>query len=211
VNPLETSGIPPAFSRKLATHNLHAAVYAAVCAAGAAFLWSLGYLLAYWLVLLGVSAWQGIDAEMPERFAHGFAAATIFLLLLAAVHRRHAPEPPDGLLRRGFYELLLAPARATWAALANLRAICVLRPDEREAAWVIAAALAERQPRPISELPVLVPEPALRERALLALQLAEIVALRPGPDGWAARLGGEEARRICDPSARLRFPEQHRR
>ena len=203
MNSSDEPPVPAAFVRHLRAHNRRALGWTLACAAAAALLWAAAYLLIWWWVLLAVSVGFGIDAEMPRRFAHAFASGALLCLVIAALWKGHPPAPAGGLLRRGLLELLLTPARATWAALANLRAVCRLDRAGLEAAWALASALAGPGRIEVTALPLLVPDPRVRDRALLALQLSGLVTLRPGPQGWFALLADEQARRVCSPKIRL--------
>lgn len=209
----------PALRRHLARHNARALGLAAGALVGAALLWGgLGF-TAYWLALLGATIRRGTD---PERFTEvydardlvgpGFAAAlaagALGLLGLAVLGRRRGWS--DALRERRFHlfwivaELLLLAPNLTLAIWGNLRAVVWLRGRELTLAWHLLQAVGEHETRgerlPLAragaELDARDTERGL-DRALFALQLAELVSLRSDPDeGWFLTLAGEQARAL---------------
>lgn len=195
--------VPTAFVDWLHAHNQQAIGLALLCVSGALVLWSAAYLVLWGLALVAVSAWYGLKAEVPSGFAHGFAALAVLTLAIASVRRGRPPMDSPGGLRHGVADLALAPARLSWSALDNLRAVCRLGPPEQAAAWELASAIREAGRLELAALPTVVPDQPSRERAMMALQLAGLVSLRPGVEGWIAVLANDEARMICSPSVRL--------
>lgn len=212
---------PRDLRRHLARHNGQALVAATASGIGAALLWGLLGLAAYWFTLLGATIERGTDPErsleifdahdlVGPRFWPALGLSAVALLVLALAARRW--RWGNWLRDSQFYlfwvvleVLLLAPnvLLATWG---NLRALVWLGARDRRLAWTLLQATGVHQwtGEPLA-LAGAAAEIGATERslpglnrALFALQLTGLVTLRERTgEGWLLTLAGEEARALC--------------
>jgi hypothetical protein len=102
-------------------------------------------------------------------------------------------------------DVALAIPRLTLASVGTSGAALRLSQDELEGAWELLRRMDERgKPVPVQELPVDIPDASMRKRIVLALQLSEVIEIRPGAAGPVFTFRNEEARRLAQERVRLR-------
>ena len=61
------------------------------------------------------------------------------------------------------------------------------------------------EPVPVQELPVDIPDSAMRDKIVLALQLSGLIEIRPTSSGPVLAFQNQKARRMAQDRVRLRF------
>ncbi len=176
----------------------------------AATLWAGLYFAAWWLFLLAWTVSRPLDT-FPDAgpLIRGFAATGAFLCLLAWVARRL--QPNDAARdRKGFgghfLDVLLAVPRMTLSILGTAGAAARLSDQELEQAWLLLLRMNQaHRPVPIQALPVEIPDSAMRDRIVLALQLSGLIEIRPSSDGQVLAFQNDKARQLAQERVRLRF------
>ncbi len=230
-------GMPPPTPRALrqhfARHNARALGLAAASGAGAALLWGLLGLGAYWFTLLAATIARGTDPErsleifdahdlVGPRFWPALAGSAAALVILALVARRGrwGDRLRDGrfYVFWGVLEVLLLAPNVLLAAWGNLRALVWVPAGDRHLAWALLQAVGahQRAGDPLTlagvaaEVGAAGPSRPSLNRALFALQLTGLVTLgEQTAGGWLLTLAGEEARALCGwPAARTETAEK---
>jgi hypothetical protein len=170
-----------ALRRHFARHNLEVLALTLLTLVTAAALWAVLYGFAYWLLLFGISAVRGIDAEMPATFTKVFLLAAAALLSMAWIDRRlHPNERLRDYKSFGaiLADFLLAIPRVTLAIWGNFSAWQRLTHDE----LILAAALLERVAREkrveLRSTPLDIPQEDAREKIIFALLLSRVLEFR---------------------------------
>lgn len=194
----------------LRCHNRRAAVLAFMIFAAAAALWMALYFVAWWLFLLGGTATKPLDYHPASGpLARGFAATAVLLCVCAWVGRRLRPnEAPQDHKSFGehFLDVLLAVPRLTLAIFGTGGAVAWLSDSELDQAWNLLRRLNEAgSPVPVQELPVDIPDPAMRKKILLALQLSGVIDIHPTATGRVLTFRDDRARELAQERVRLRF------
>lgn len=175
----------------------------------AAALWAALYLAAWWLFLLAGTAVLALDFHpRAAPVGRGFCAAAALLCLCAWMARRlHPNEAPRD--RKSFFEhlldMLLAIPRWTLLAFGTGAAAARLSDAELEYAWTLLRRMSKADhPILMQQLPAEIPDPAMRKRIVLALQLADLIEIRVASTGPVIAFRNEEARLLAQDRVRLR-------
>ncbi len=173
-------------------------------------LWGALYLVALWLFLLAGTVARPYDFQ-PAAGAPApvFVACGLLLCLAAWIARRLRPNamPRDD---KGFGEhlldVLLAVPRLTLSILGTGGAAARLNEYEMEHAWFLLRRMSQSEsPVPVQNLPVDIPDPAMRDKILLALQLSGLIEIRPTSSGPVLAFQNQKARHLAQERVRLRF------
>lgn len=189
-----------ALRRKIDAHN-RLVMLSSICSVFAvAAMWIFLYFAVQWALAMSATVMKGVDAVMPQDFRRTFALFAAGLLgagWLArrfGFYRRVREDRSAGVV---LLEMLLLPARATFAALGNLRNRLRLDEDDLQAATDLLVRIVRAGKLPATAVPVEIPGDSARERVLFALQLLELIYLRQGaPDDFYA---------VADPQRLVRF------
>ncbi len=152
----------------------------------AAALWYLLYALLFWLALIFATLAHGMDAQAPEVLPVLFIySAGLLILLTWLAHRRSpndTPKDEKSAVEIGA-DILLAVPRATLAVWGNLSAWQSLNDAELALAAEFLARLERERRVPIYNVPLDLPDPGIRLRVLLALQLTDLIRIHHHDDG----------------------------
>jgi hypothetical protein len=166
-------------------------------------LWVVLYGAVWWFFLLGSAATRPLDYHPREwPVMRNFAIGAVMLCVIAWMVRRMRPNeaPAD---HKSVWEhamdVLLALPRLTLALMGTGLAAARLREPELEYAWDILQRLREQgKPVPVAELPIGHGDERMRERVLMALQVSDVIEIRPGDTGPMVRFRDDEARMIAE-------------
>ena len=176
----------------------------------AAALWAALYFVAWWLLLLAGTAAKPFDFQPSAGpLARGFTATAVLLCVFAWISRRMRPNEA-ARDRKGFGEhfldVLLAVPRVTLTIFGTGAAAARLNDSELEHAWNLLRRMNEADtPVAVHELPVDIPDPAMRNKIVLALQLSGVIEIRPSATGRVLAFRNDEARHVAQERVRLRF------
>jgi hypothetical protein len=176
----------------------------------AAALWAILYFIAWWLFLFAGTAMHSVDFA-PERGAlvRGFVATGLLLCFCAWLARRarpnQAPRDRKGLAEH-LLDFLLAVPRLTLSIFGTAGAAARLSDTELEHAWLLLRRMnEENHPVPVQRLPVEIPDSAMRDHIVMALQLSGVIEIRPSAKGPVLAFQNQEARHLGQDRVRLRF------
>ena len=201
-----------ALRRHFFRHNLQVLALTLLTFATAAVLWAMLYGFVYWVLLFGISAARGLEAEMPAAFTKVFLLVAAALLSIAWIDRKlrqHDHPRDDKSFGAHLADILLAIPRVTLAISANLSAWQRLRREE----LILAAALLERVAREekieFQSTPLDIPEDARREKIILALLLSRALEFRreEGISWLTVSSAARDELRLGAESAHPRLPE----
>jgi hypothetical protein len=194
----------------LRRHNRFVLGLTMLTAGAAIALWTILYWLAWWLFIFGGSA-VSLSGFNPSagRFLRGFVATAALLCFGAWLSRKlrpnQAPRDHKGLGEH-LMDLLLAVPRVTLAIFGTGAAAARLDDAELEAAWNLLRRMDSlSRPFPLQRTPVEIPDDAMREKVLLALQFSGLVEIRSTEEGAILAFQNAEARRLAQDKVRLRF------
>jgi hypothetical protein len=206
-DPPEIPSLAAALRRRFFRHNLHALTLAAFSLLAAVALWGMLYVIAAWLTVLSVTVITGIDqreAAMPPAFNRVFVTCALLLLIAAWMRRanRANDAPRDGkTFDEHFLDFVFVTPAITLAIWSNLSAWQGFSAlGRRQAARLLFAVLQEKK-LPITITPVIVPDDAQREKAILGLMLIGVVELRQEESGAHLRLARAAERNLLLPEA----------
>lgn len=177
----ELAKITRALRLHFAEHNLRVALLSLLTLVASLALWFLLRATARWLSLLTISAVQGTDARLPRSLDSIFLFAAATSLFVAWVDRRMTTDDRARDHKSAaeiVWEILLAIPRSTLAIGATLSAWQHLSRLELTTAATLVARLRAHRRMPLHTLPLEIPEEALREKILFALQLVQVVEVR---------------------------------
>jgi hypothetical protein len=175
------SEISRALRAHFAEHNLRVAALTFLTLVATLALWFLLHATYRWLVILGLTAITGTDARVPAFIEPAFWSAAAVLLALAWLDRvLRADDRPRDHKTPGeiAWEIILAIPRATLAIGATLSAWQHLTRAEIETAASLVERLAHVRRLPLHALPLEIPDEALREKIVFALQLVQVIDIR---------------------------------
>jgi hypothetical protein len=202
----ETPGVLEAFRAHFAHHNRDVLLYTAFALAAALLLWVAAYIFIYWITLLLVTASQGVDARVPGCFLPVFGICAFLLCLLALLARKIWPGFVPRDTKSPFevcVDILMVIPRVTLAVWGNFSARQSLSEFELEEAWVLLQTIGRKGKLSIQSLPLEIPDPGLRTKVVLALQLTGLIEFRKeGAESWLA-LQGAKARSLCQSTIRI--------
>lgn len=194
----------------LRLHNRWVLALTLLTFVAAVALWAGVYFAVWWLFVLGGTAVRPLDFH-PEAGAlvRGFATTALLLCVFAWISRRlrpnQAPRDHKGLGEH-LLDVLLAIPRVTLAVFGTGGAAARLSDNELEHAWQLLRRMsAEGKPVPMQALPVEIPDPTMRNKIVLALQLSGLIEIRTTAGGPVLAFRNEEARRLAQEKVRLRF------
>lgn len=172
----------------LRAHNLSVVGASLFSLLLAAILWTGLYMLSYWMLVFGRTVSHPDATELPANFLSGFAILAGTLLLIAWVDRKIFPNDRALDSRPAIEHLadiiLLLP-RLTLAVWENLTAWVSLSRHEFQSAAALLDRLRGSRQVAIQELPLEIPDEAMRWRILYGLQVAQLVdARRKGGVVW---------------------------
>ncbi len=105
-----------------------------------------------------------------------------------------------------FLDVILAVPRVTLAIFGLTSATARLNDRELEFAWTLLRRMHNApKPLPIQSLPVEIPDPSMRDKIVLALQLGGLVEIRPTLQGPVLAFRNDKARDFAQERVRLRF------
>jgi len=174
-----------------------------------ACLWAGLYFAVWWLFLFFGSAVKSIDFHPagPPVF-RAFAALSVLLCIVAWVTGwlRPHPKPQDHKsIGAHFLDLLLAVPRVTLSVFGTGGAAARLNDTELEYAWNLLRRLDETDRQlPIQSLPVEIPDPTMRDKILLTLQLSGLIQIRATRTGTFVAFANPEAREVAQKRVKLR-------
>lgn len=184
--------IPAGFRAKIAEHNRHAALAAVLSLFGACLSWLLAYGFFAAVMIIGVTVAEGIDARSPRWLNFVAGGICLILLVWASVDHwfnRYRPlqdRPVLGL--HNIADILLLPARMTFAVWEHWGARIRLSPGEVEASWQLLQVIGSRDKVPLHELGGEIPYAPDLDKLLAALQLSSWIDLHRSDDGWFYKL-----------------------
>jgi hypothetical protein len=176
----------------------------------AAALWVGLYFVVWWLFLLAGTAANPLDFQPRSGpLIRGFVTTAVLLCVIAWLARlRRTNETPRDSKSFGEHclDLLLAVPRVTLAILGTGGAAARLSDVELEHAWRLLRRMSDAsRPLPMQEVPVDIPDPAIRKKIVLALQLSGLIEVRATLTGRVLAFRDDKARRLAQDRARLRF------
>lgn len=186
------NAVPAGFRARIIEHNRHAAMASVMALVGAWLAWLLAYGFFSAIMLIGITASQGIEARFPAWLNPAAAGICLVLLVWAAVdhwrrrYRTLEERPVLGL--HTIADLLLLPARMTFAVWKHWGARIRLSPGEEEASWQLLQVIGSVDKMPIHELGGQVPGVSDLDKLLTSLQLANWIDLHRSDDGWFYKL-----------------------
>lgn len=152
------------------------------------------------VVLLGITAVQGVDAELPEFFDAIYVSLVVALFFVWALTKSRTgvllPPKDDTSLREVLVEVLTLMPRLSMAIWGNIRAIRALERENFDLALGVLGVLANRRFVPVRELMGHWEDRQRLQRVLEGLQLMGVVDMRNSVDGWAAWPIGETAKQL---------------
>lgn len=172
---------PPTLRARIRRHNWHVAGLSLATLLGAAALWLAAYGIAYWLMLLALSATVGEEAQPLPYFRDCFIGLAATLLFFAWLHRRLNPdERPRDRKTAGevAFDFVLLIPRMTLAVWGNLSAWLSLNAAELQGASDLLERVRAQKKVPLQTAPIDLPEEKSRERVLLSLLLLELLEIR---------------------------------
>jgi hypothetical protein len=199
-----------ALRARLREHNRRVLALTLIAAGFAAALWAGLYFVVWWMFILAESIFAPVDFQPAAGpLIRGFIATAALLCAFAWVARLLRPnEAPRDHKSYGEHALdvVLAIPRATLAAFGTGGAAARLSDEEIRLAWNLLRKMKDRDsPVHVAELPVDIPNDAMRDRILLALQLCGIVAIRPSALGPVLGFQNEKARLLAEDRVRIRY------
>jgi len=194
----------------LRRHNQRVLVLTVATFVIAAVLWAGLFFVAWWLFLLAGVVAKPFDSQ-PNAWplVRGFVATGALLCAIAWLSRYLRPNEAardHKSFGEHFLDVLLAVPRLTLASFGTGGAAARLSDGELGHAWDLLRRMTERDhPVRVSELPVDIPDPAQRDKIVLALQLSGLVEIRPSAAGPVFAFPDDHARRLAQERVRLRF------
>jgi hypothetical protein len=206
-DPPEIPSLSAALRRRFLRHNLHALTLAAFSLLAAVALWGILYIVAAWLTMLAITVYTGInqrEAAMPPAFNRVFALCALLLLMLAWMRRAARPNdaPRDSKsFDEHFLDFVLVTPAITLAIWSNLSAwLAFSALGRRQAARLLFAVLQEKK-LPMTATPVIIPDDARREKAILGLMLIGLIEMRQEDGAAHLRLARAAERNLLLPEA----------
>lgn len=198
--------VPAPFRAHFKRHNRRVLLLAFFTLLLALGFWALIYLAVYWVTLLTLTAWRGIDATMPGFFMEGFVASAVILCAIGYIAHRISPDesPKDKQTWwKIAFDLLLAIPRVTLTAWETLTAYRFLNERDLTAAWWLAEKVGREEKISMQSIPVEMPDPAQRRKVILSLQLAELIDVHRENRELVVTLHDKKARLLCQPHVRI--------
>jgi len=194
----------------LGRHNRRVLALTIATFAVAAALWLVLYFVTWWLFLLAGTVAKPLDFQPAAGpLARGFTATAVLLCLFAWIARRLRPNEAardHKSIGEHFLDVLLAVPRVTLAIFGTGAAAARLSETELEHAWNLLQRMNDAgKPLPMHGLPVDIPDPAMRNKIVLALQLSGLLEIRPSATGPLLAFRDERARHLAQKRVRLRF------
>jgi hypothetical protein len=195
---------------RLRRHNRLVLALTVATFIAAAVLWAGLYFVVWWLFLLGGTAAKSVDFHpVSGPIISGFVTTGALLCAfawLSRLLRADASARDHKSCGEHFLDLLLAVPRLTLSIFGTGGAAARLTETELEHAWNLLRRMDEAgKPVPEQELPVDIPDPAMRRKIVLALQLSGVIEIRATSAGQVLAFRDEEARRLGQERVRLRF------
>lgn len=175
-----------ALRARVAEHNRQVLLLALLTLLIAASLWYVAYAALYWLTLLALTVKQGFEARPPEFFPTLYIYSAGLLVLVTWLASRFSPH--EVLRDRKTWlataaDFLLGIPRATLAVWGNLSAYQRLTDEELRYAATLLAWIAKEKRLPLSRVPLEIPDRGMRQRIVLALQLAQLLQVNCANSG----------------------------
>jgi hypothetical protein len=194
----------------LRRHNRSVLGLTLLTAGAAIACWTILYCLVWWLFILGgtVLSLEGFNPS-ARIFFRCFLASALLLCLGAWISRKLRPnQAPRDHKGAGEHlmDLLLAVPRITLAIFGTGAAAARLTDAELESAWHLLRRMDRAGgPLPVQLVPVEIPDAAMREKIIMALQFSGLIEMRATSDGPVLAFQNAEARRLAQEKVRLRF------
>lgn len=138
----------------------------------------------------------------------GFTATAVLLCCFAWVAKKLRPNEAardHKNFGENSLDVLLAVPRLTLAVIGMRGAAARLSEKELEYAWDILRRMNDDKPVRVSELPVEIPDPTMRNKIVLGLELSGLIEKRPSPGGAVFAFRDDHARRLAQERVRLRI------
>jgi len=165
-------------SARLREHNRQVQWMVVLALFSAAALWFVCYAGCYWATLLFLTVAGGVDTQPPRIFPALFIYGAALLMAAAWVSQKLTLDdrPKDERSVLGVCaDFLLAIPRVTLAIGATACAWQSLSRQELEFAAEFVACLRRDGRMPLHGVPVEIPERRMRQKILLALQIAGVI------------------------------------
>lgn len=186
--------VPPEFSTRITAHNRSCWVAAALSLAGA---W-LGWMIFFAFYTGGVLVFETVRTGSTDLFSPprwywpaGVSAVAALVFWGALDRWRHRFSPPPDRPIIGWHlfpEVLLAPARMTFAIWDQIDARITLSPRDQVEAWSLLQTIYAWKRAEATRLTQEFPEGRRLSRLLTALQLAGWIDLHRGEESWFYRV-----------------------
>ena len=192
--------VPPIFKARLADHNRHCWFAAAFSVLGAWLAWLFIFILYTGAVLLLETVRTGsVEYFKPPPWYLPVGLGGISLIFGCAAldrwRKRYRPlrdRPIIGF--HLFFEVLLLPARLTFAIWDHIRARVVLSRAERTEAWRLLAEIFSMGRAESARLSLEFPQARELGKLLMALQVTDWIDLHRGEDDWFYRVRSDQER-----------------
>jgi len=194
----------------LRRHNRSVLGLTLLTAGAAIALWTFLYCMVWWLFILGGTVFS-FASFTPSAgiFFRCFLATAVLLCIGAWLSRKlrpnQAPRDHKGAGEH-FMDLLLAVPRITLAIFGTGAAAARLNDAELESAWLLLRRMDRAGgPLPAQMVPVEIPNAAMRDKIIMALQFSGLIEMRPSSDGPVLAFQNAKARRLAQDKVRLKF------
>jgi len=196
------SQVPKAFRQRIAEHNRHCWLAAALSLVGAALVWMFFGAIFFSAILLFEAIRTGdTNILKPPWWIYPSGAALVFVLfVLAALDRWiHRYRPPSDRAIIGWHlipDVLFLPASATFGIWDHLVARVRLSRSERAEAWRLLLAIWQMERPSTALLGFEFPDSRRLVKLLMALQLLGWIDLHGGDEEWYYRVRTDEERNL---------------
>lgn len=190
--------VPVVFKSRLAEYNRHCWLAAAFSALGASLAWLFIFTIYTGAVLLLETVRTGSTEYFrpPSWYMPvGFSGVGVIFVLAALDRWRKRYRPLRDRPIIGFHlfaEVILLPARMTFAIWDHLRARVVLSREERAEAWRLLAEILSMGRADSSRLSMEFPQARELGKLLMALQATDWIDLHRGEDDWFYRVRSDQ-------------------
>jgi hypothetical protein len=182
--------MPEAWLRaRLRSHNRHAIGLALLAAASAALAWFLAWAF-FMLMLLGfLVATRGEGGAQSPPWAGTAVAAIVAVLFVWGLldqfrHRYMGVTDRQVIGWHVIPDVLLLPARLTFAIWGNLGALRLLDRHELARAWELLAAIRREGRARLRSLTLVEPDSRLLFKLVTTLQMLDLIDLHRGEGDW---------------------------
>lgn len=200
------SEVPSVFRKSIASHNRQCWIAAGMSLGAALLGW-----LAYGVLFTGAVLLQEVVRtgnpdlrESPGWLWPVMGVLAVGLVIWTGVERwmrRYRPVDDRPIIGwHLFADVVLSPARMTFAVWDHLALRISLPAQRLYEAWLLLQFIVERKRVPVSTLGQVFPDARILPRLLLALQLAGWIDLYRGEEDWYYALRSEAGQRLRLPA-----------